>query len=393
MSLHTYLASPDFLQSEPAYRLELERRLRALVEKQVPVVLSLKHLSMLTGVSFDFLRRVVERRAKSTYRTFKLRKRSGGYRWICIPSRQLLRVQRWIHRNILCSKGALARLSGLSTAYAPQSGILGNASRHCSARMLVKVDVEGFFDSISERQVYRVFRDLGYPSLLSFELARLSTRVVERSRLGPPPPFARTRWRSTSKTGVPYSFAFVGHLPQGGPTSPMLANLVCVRLDAHLTELAETFGATATRYADDIVFSLSACDKALGVTLARRISEALALCGLSANRKKTSIVPAGARRIVTGLVVDGSHPSLTREFVASVEVPLHCIEKFGLLEHCRRRGIGSPVSFVRYFDGVLRFAQYVSPSRGANWRARFRRALASDGSGALAGRMALDRIE
>ncbi|MCS6834005.1 MAG: reverse transcriptase domain-containing protein, partial [Flammeovirgaceae bacterium] len=46
-------------------------------------------------------------------------------------------------------------------------------------------------------------------------------------------------------------------LPQGSPTSPTLTNILCRKLDRRLTGLANRFGATYTRYADDITFSSS----------------------------------------------------------------------------------------------------------------------------------------
>ena len=47
----------------------------------------------------------------------------------------------------------------------------------------------------------------------------------------------------------------VGILPQGGPLSPYIANMMCRRLDKRLAEVARSHRCHFTRYADDITFS------------------------------------------------------------------------------------------------------------------------------------------
>jgi RNA-directed DNA polymerase len=137
----------------------------------IPVIFTLGHLAVICDVSYLYLRDVIARRF-DPYRVFKIAKRSGGYRQITVPEASLMRVQKWIHQNILLRTA----VGPVSTAYSPGSGPVSNAAQHCGCRWLVKVDVRRFFESISERQVYRVFRLIGYPALLSFELTRLCTR-------------------------------------------------------------------------------------------------------------------------------------------------------------------------------------------------------------------------
>ncbi|MGI8437262.1 MAG: reverse transcriptase family protein, partial [Chthoniobacterales bacterium] len=136
---------------------------RRLTAKGLPVVFTLAHLAALCDVPYQFLRQVASRRADA-YRVFNLRKRSGGYRQITVPEPILMLVQRWIHHLILKQ----AEVSAISTAYSVGAGPVSNARRHCDSRWLVKLDIKSFFESISERQVYKVFRSLGYPSLLAF---------------------------------------------------------------------------------------------------------------------------------------------------------------------------------------------------------------------------------
>ena len=157
--------------------------------KGLPVVFTLGHLAAICDVPYKFLRDIVSREF-DPYKVFNIRKRSGGYRQITVPEAALMRVQRWIHQNILI----VATVSPISTAYAARTGPVKNAEQHRSCRWLVKVDVKSFFESISERQVYKVFRALGYPALLSFELTRLCTRFPsgESKR-------SQRRWRTNSR--------------------------------------------------------------------------------------------------------------------------------------------------------------------------------------------------
>ena len=88
-----------------------------------------------------------------------------------------MQVQRWIAAHILNP----LPVHHCSFAFKPGSSIIKCAARHTGARWLVKMDIAGFFSSISEIQVYRVFLSLGYQPLVAFELARLSLQEHERS--------------------------------------------------------------------------------------------------------------------------------------------------------------------------------------------------------------------
>ena len=47
-------------------------------------------------------------------------------------------------------------------------------------------------------------------------------------------------------------------LPIGAPTSPVIANMICMKLDGELMRLSRTHGCWFTRYADDLTFSSNA---------------------------------------------------------------------------------------------------------------------------------------
>src|SRR5690606_20323819 len=73
--------------------------------------------------------------------------------------------------------------------------------------------------------------------------------------------FRRIGWNNAAARVLMELCTHAGGLPQGAPTSPRLANLVNYRLDARLAGAARTFGATYTRYADDLTFSLARDDR------------------------------------------------------------------------------------------------------------------------------------
>lgn len=334
-------------------------RLRGL---GLPVVFTLGHIAALCGVPHDFLYEIVRRR-QDPYRKFAIRKRSGGYRLITAPDPRLLRVQRWIHQQILSGRSFHAS----STAYASGCDPLNNAQRHLGARWLVKVDVSNFFESISERQVFHVFRRIGYRPLLAFQLTRLCTRQAPRSRK-----YQQWRWRNERTERYDFlATSRIGHLPQGAPTSPLLANLVCAPLDQELQTCADSFRCTYTRYADDIVFSSYNLNRADATAIIRRISLVLGQHGLTRNRQKTHVVPPGARRIVTGLLVDGSAPKLLREFRENIELHLFHAGTKGIREHCLRRKFRSLVGFRAHLHGLITYAERVDPTFGSRCRQKF----------------------
>ena len=229
---------------------------------------------------------------------------------------------------------------------------------------MVKLDIKDFFESISERQVYHVFRTLGYPALLAFELARLSTRFLDQS-WGGRPQVRQSKWRwsgSDQGESVPYAKPYqVGHLPQGAPTSPMLANLVVRDLDAAIYGIAEDAGATYTRYADDMVLSLTAGSRGEATALLQRVGEVVTRAGFRINRKKTHVRGPGARKVVTGLTINDERPRLPRSLKDEVELALFHIEKHGLLSHVERKRSEDPIGYLNHLKGLLLYARQVEP--------------------------------
>jgi RNA-directed DNA polymerase len=382
-------ASPNLYRSEGAKRaidpLIVERALQqaeAVERKKLPALLSLAHLAHLTAIKYAYLREIVERKT-DPYKPFRIGKRKGGTRLISAPEPLLLALQRWITKNILNK----IDVHHASCAYAPKSSPAKCAMRHLGAAWLVKVDIHDFFENITERAAWRVFRSAGYQPLVSLELARLCTRVPHGATALSDKWYLRNLNRYSIK---PYRARFLGYLPQGAPTSPMLANLASIRLDKALQGLADRYGLVYTRYSDDIAFSTGAAfDRKRAGQLILDVERLFAAFGHALHRKKISVSPPTARKIVLGLLVNGTKLRLTGPYRHKLADHVRGVERFGLHAHKEHRHFASLWGMVRHIQGLLSYAESIEGKLAyAGLRMRFEAALAREAwpDGVLPGR-------
>jgi len=334
---------------------------RRLFSEGFPVVFTLAHLANLTGCSFDQLRSIVSRDT-DPYRQFNIKKRAGGFRQIVVPEPHLLRAQRWIHDNILTQ----CNVHPCAYGYVKGRGIKQNAVVHCGSNWLIKVDIQRFFESISERQVFRVFKNIGYTNLLSFEFSRLCTRPFHRSRKE-----KSKRWTNKQPDYKFYNCHQIGNLPQGAPTSPVLSNLVFYNLDELISKIALRYGCTYTRYSDDLTFSAVSLTRDAAKSLISELSNILSQNGFRRHSSKTHIIPPGARKIITGLTVNDDEPKLTKEFRENIENHLYFIKRYGLSGHCERRGFKSLIGFKHHLQGLIAFAFSIDEKVGSKYYYEF----------------------
>lgn len=329
-----------------------------LVNPKLPALLTLKHLAIRAGVNYSSLYEVVHRVSRP-YKHFRIRKRSGGYRWISIPTPELAQAQKWINAYILSQLTP----HPCSSAFSPKSSIVKCAQKHCAAKWLVKMDIQNFFGSISEIQVYRIFRKAGYGKLISFELARLTTFAAVHEAVR----YRFKQWNNNlinKDRRYVYRDSRVGFLPQGAPTSPMLSNLVMVSVDDEIQKLASAANLTYTRYSDDLTFSTRKKNfsRAKAVKLISDVTKILIKKGLYPQTKKTAIIPPGARKIVLGLIVNEAQPHLPKEFKSNLRQHLYYLKKYGPQEHIKKRGFDSVLGLYHHLRGLIDFAKMVERS-------------------------------
>jgi len=339
--------------------IEITERFRAQSPNLVPI-LTLRHLSVLSGVSYNYLREIIER-GRDPYKLFRSNKKPSAsgeerYRIICVPEDRLLKLQRWIDHFILDHLEADEASFGFSKG----SRIRDAAALHCGASWLIKLDIESFFESVTELQVFRIFHKAGYEPLVSLELARLCTRY--RKDKG----FRGMKWRAHPKhTTIPeYNVPWLGYLPQGAPTSPKLSNIALADFDQNVRAIARQHGLTYTRYADDLTlstrndFNRSQASKVIGKVYGQMRSR-----GFSPQMTKTSVVPPGARKIVLGLGVNSDEPKLTRKFKNMLRLHIHYLTNpnYGPAIHAKHQGNATIHGIRNHVQGLLAFAKGIEP--------------------------------
>lgn len=173
---------------------------------------------------------------------------------------------------------------------------------------------------------------------------------------------------------LPHEKYTPGHLPQGAPSSPMLANLVARQLDEELDALASSRGWTYTRYADDLAFStdgkVSRGQAAQMMALATRT---LVRQGFSSNKLKSRIIPPGARKLVLGVAVDTDHTKLSKKFRNNIETHLYALtsDRIGVKLHMHNRGFDSIVGMRKHIAGLIGFAHHIDKEYAAKLYSRF----------------------
>jgi RNA-directed DNA polymerase len=291
---------------------------------------------------------------KKRYQTFAVKKKSGADRIIHAPVKGLKSILRSLNFVLQC----MYEPHKAATGFVLDKSIVDNAQKHVGQHYVLNLDLKDFFHSFDRNRVkmgfmYEPFNLNGEKEPLAFLLASLCTHPFEIE--------------GEIKTV----------LPQGSPTSPTVTNILCKKLDRRLNGLANRFGATFTRYADDITFSSPHniyTDEGFNNELKRIIEEDQELI---INPKKTRLQKSGYRQEVTGLIVN-EKVNVRRRYVKQIRMWLYYWEKYGYKKaaqifktdyavdkgHVRK---GKP-NMVNVLEGKLEFLKMVKGENDGTYR-------------------------
>ena len=235
-----------------------------------------------------------------TYYKFELDKPQNGriakVRTITVPTKELDYIQRKILKHIIRPLDPIVHER--ATAYKLNTGrnpykvasIKANSCYHLGREVLVTLDIDDFFGSITRNHLIEVFmRRGGWCMKASHILAGICLRF--------------------------------NHLPQGASTSPALSNLVCLPLDEQLYQFSRSMGISYTRYSDDLSFSFDDTYQ-VGEIIAY-VEETLKANRFSLNPLKTKVTFQSGRQQVCGLVVNGDSPTLSKLERKLIRAKLH----------------------------------------------------------------------
>lgn len=180
-----------------------------------------------------------------------------------------------------------------------------NAKRHQGKKYIFTTDLTNFFPSVNHKQVFEMFVSFDF----SPTVARLLTKLT----------------------------TYKGKLPQGAPTSPIVANLVFVKTGRRLQEIARENNLTFTSFVDDLTFSCPTDFK----DRIQDILNAVVEDGFKISHKKTNYktkLPT-----VTGVIVKNNNLDLPKEFKDKMKDETQSKERLTGLK--------------RYHDRVINYGQ------------------------------------
>lgn len=251
------------------------------------------------------------------YEEIIIKKKNKDLRYLNEPSPILKSIQKRILKNVLeekmISKCAYAYKKGLSTVL--------NAKNHVGCKVILKLDIENFFDNINFYKVYNsCFNENLYPKKLGMLLTNLCV--------------------------------YNGKLPQGAPTSGYISNIVLREFDCNIDAYCKDKNINYTRYSDDMTFSGEFDIR----KLIKYVNELLFKEGFRLNKSKIKVVLNTTRQQVTGIVVN-EKLNLSKNYKRKVRQEVYYVLKYGVKSHIKKRNIN--LSCNRYLSMLLGKINYV----------------------------------
>lgn len=277
------------------------------------------------------------------YRSFRIGKKTGGERVIHTPANSLKIIQRKLNQVLHAVYGSRSPVYG----FVRGRSIRSNARRHIGSKFLLNFDLADFFPSIHFGRVQGMFEH--HPYSLPTRVAMALAQICCHNRA----------------------------LPIGAPTSPIVANMICAKMDSQLKELASRTHCNYSRYADDITFSTKRDRFPSGIALldtssqrwkiGSQVANIVKDNSFTVNESKTRFYSHGTRFEVTGLTVHDNRINVRHKLISQVRAMLHAWERYGAEEAERefnakydvKQRLADHVDFKKVVRGKINFIAFI----------------------------------
>ncbi len=298
------------------------------------------------------------------YQEFTIAKKSGGSRTIYAPKKGLKAVQ----RSIAFVFQSIFEPHKSTMGFTKERSIVNNAQLHINSHYVLNIDLKDFFPSVDQARVWKCLQlapfnlnevtskvfetftveefSIKYPEqskklktnkkfiICDFEnnYFKASNRIPKAARLELANMLAAICCTEMEVEDIQPNGSLEtvrkNVLPQGAPTSPILSNIVCQKLDHRLAGLGKRFGLLYSRYADDITFSSLHNVYQVDGEFQKELARIIADQGFRINEKKTRLQKDGYKKEVTGLLVHGK-VNVQKRYIKEMRMWLNLWERYG----------------------------------------------------------------
>ena len=322
---------------------------------------------------------------RKRYTEFKIKKKSGAERCIHAPARGLKALQKTLSFVLQC----VYEPHNAAMGFVRDRSIVDNAKLHVGSRYVYNIDLKDFFPSIDQVRVWKCFQlkpfnlnkassfepkymkwedfkkehlkteepvrvyisngkffintpngtiflanDFGSDKydIINKEKLILTNKIPSQSRLDLANIIASiccTQMEVERKTETgEWEKVKRNVLPQGAPTSPVITNIICQKLDHRLSGVAKRFGLKYSRYADDITFSSIHNVYQADSDFLKELHRIIAEQNFHIKESKTRLQKDGYRKEVTGLLVNVK-VNVQQRYIKQLRLWLYYWERYG----------------------------------------------------------------
>lgn len=288
---------------------------------------------------FDIIQNAI---LNPNYTEFEIPKQNKTGRKIQAPNSELKAIQKTLNHYFqlyyyfVCKPEFVNGFVIRPIGEAKKCNIRSNAQVHVGKKYVLNIDLKDFFFSIRTKMVYDLFQS----ELFNFD-------------------------ENVAKT-LTFLCTYKGSLPTGSPTSPVISNFMCIKMDHALETYCQKHQVQLSRYADDLTFSSNTPFPEEFIT---EISKLVSNFGFQVNSQKTYLKKQHQKQCVTGLIVN-EKVNIDRKTLKKTRAMLHTWKTKGLdhavnihYKNTKKLPSNPKTHFVNQLSGYINF---IGQIRGKN---------------------------